>query len=332
MQYFITGATGFIGGHVANQLLDAGHEVRVLARTPAKAEALAARGAQIVKGDITDPGSMRDGMTGVDGVFHVAGWYEVGTRDKSPAMTINVEGTRNVLTLMKELSVPKGVYSSTIAAFSNTGGQVVDETYRYEGKHLTTYDLSKWRAHYEVADPLIEEGLPLVIVHPGMVYGPEDHSAFHLMLNHWLRGLLPFVPAEFGACFAHVADVARGHVLAMEQGIPGQNYIIGGPPMKLSEVFDVCAGIAGKAAPPLKLPTWFMKLNAGLMAPLDPINPLPPIFTGEAMRNSAGVTYYGTDAKAREELGFSTRPLADGLRETLAWEYRHIGQEPPFAV
>jgi nucleoside-diphosphate-sugar epimerase len=133
MNYLVTGATGFIGGRVARQLLAAGHEVIALARTPSKAQELVALGVQVHAGDITDKESLRTPMTGVDGVFHIAAWYKVGTREKSQAETINVGGTRNVLQMMQELGIPKGVYTSTLTVFSDTRGQMVDESYTYVG-------------------------------------------------------------------------------------------------------------------------------------------------------------------------------------------------------
>lgn len=151
-------ATGYIGGHVARQLVDDGHEVIALARTPSNADDLHDLGATVVEGDITEKASLREPMAGVDGVFHIAGWCDVGVTD--PGERINVDGTRNVLAVMDELDVPKGVYTSTFAVNSDTGGRVVDEEYVYAGPHLTAYDRTKWQAHYEVAAPMVEAGLP----------------------------------------------------------------------------------------------------------------------------------------------------------------------------
>ena len=148
MKYFITGATGFIGERVAQQLLEAGHEVVALVRSPHKAKYLSALGVTIAQGNLTDKESMRAPMTGVDGVFHLAAWYKVGVKDKSPAQRINVGGTRNVFELMRALAIPKGVYTSTLAVFSDTKRKMVDETYRYDGAHLSEYDRTKWEAHY----------------------------------------------------------------------------------------------------------------------------------------------------------------------------------------
>ncbi|HEY7545102.1 MAG TPA: SDR family NAD(P)-dependent oxidoreductase, partial [Blastocatellia bacterium] len=146
MRYFVTGATGFIGGSLARQLIEAGHDVVALARDASKAAELQRQGVVVCEGDITDKESMREGMKGAGGVFHLAAWYKIGARDKKAAEEINVRGTRNVLELMRELSVPKGVYTSTLAVFSDTEGRLPDETYRHDGPWLSEYDRTKWMA------------------------------------------------------------------------------------------------------------------------------------------------------------------------------------------
>src|SRR2546428_5288268 len=130
-KYFVTGATGFIGGRVTRQLVDAGHDVVAIARNPESARDLESIGVDIRPGDITNPDSLRGPMAGVDGVFHIAGWYKIGSKDPSGGERINVAGTRNGLNGRKELRVPKGGYTSTLAVFSDTHGQLVDETYRH---------------------------------------------------------------------------------------------------------------------------------------------------------------------------------------------------------
>ncbi|TLZ64239.1 MAG: NAD-dependent epimerase/dehydratase family protein, partial [Methanobacteriota archaeon] len=147
MRYFVTGATGFIGTRVVRRLREAGHEVGAIARDPGKAGDLTKLGVWVQPGDITDKESMRGPMNGADGVFHLAAWYKIGEKDKSPAVRSNIEGTRNVLELMKELGIPKGVYTSTLAVFGDTKGQAVDESYRHDGPWLSEYDRTKWVAH-----------------------------------------------------------------------------------------------------------------------------------------------------------------------------------------
>jgi nucleoside-diphosphate-sugar epimerase len=176
MRYFLTGATGFIGSRLAGQLREASHQVAAVVRDQARASDLAQLGVELFRGDVTDKESMRTAMAGADGVFHLAGWYHIGAKDTRDAVRVNVDGTRNTLELMRELGIAKGVYTSTLAANSDTHGQLVDETYRYSGPHLSEYDRTKWVAHYEVAQPMIAAGLPLIIVMPGVTYGPGDTS------------------------------------------------------------------------------------------------------------------------------------------------------------
>lgn len=316
MRYFVTGATGFIGRHVVRQLVAARHRVIAIARDPSKATELRSLGVDVRPGDVTVEESLWGPMTGADGVFHIAGWYKIGTKDRAAGERINVLGTRNVLKVMKELGIRKGVYTSTLAVYSDTRGQVVDETYRHEGPWLTAYDRTKWEAHYKVAEPMIREGLPLVIVLPGVTYGPGDTSEIRPTLVRYLRRKLWALPSRTAYCWAHVEDTAHGHVLAMEKGTPGEAYIIAGFPHSLVEAFQVAERITGLPAPRLHIP--------------------PPVLRGfarvsrsERLRVVAGVTYLGSNEKARRDLGYRPRALEDGLRETLAHEMRLLGMTPP---
>ena len=166
MKYLVTGASGFIGGCLARQLLRAGHEVAALVRNPDAAGHLEAAGASIHQGDVRDKSSLRAPMSGVDGLFHLAAWYRIGVRDRGEAYRTNVDGTRNVLETARELGVPRIVYTSTVAVSSDTGGRLVDEGFRHQGPWLTRYERTKWMAHYQVARPMAEAGLPLVILQP----------------------------------------------------------------------------------------------------------------------------------------------------------------------
>ncbi len=318
MRYFITGATGFIGGRVAQQLVSTGHEVVALVRAKSKAQELAKLGISLAEGDITDKESMRQPMAGVDGVFHIAAWYKIGERDKSLAERINVGGTRNVLELMKELQIPKGVYTSTLAVNSDTGGKVVDESYRFKGQHLSEYDRTKWQAHYEVALPMIEAGLPLVIVQPGVTYGPGDNSAIAEVFRQYLARKLPMVPAKTAYCWAHVDDTARGHIQAMEKGVVGESYFIAGQVCSLFDTLQLAESITGIKAPRIKASPGMLLAMSSLMGFVEKVLPISGQYSSETLRVSAGATYLGTSAKAERELGFSARPLAEGLRETLS--------------
>jgi nucleoside-diphosphate-sugar epimerase len=324
-KYFVTGATGFIGGEIVKQLIGRGHKVVALVRAPARATMLKALGVEMHAGDITDRDTLKEPMTGVDGVFHIAAWYKVGVKEPH-ADQINVDGTRNVLQVMRTLGIPRGVYTSTVAVFSDTRGAVPDETYRYEGPHLSEYDRTKWIAHYRVALPKIEDGLPLTIVMPGLVYGPGDTSGMRTALVDLLRGRLPMTPARTAFCWAHVEDTARGHILAMEKGQPGETYIITGPRHTFEQAFDMAARIARVRTPLLHPGPHTMRAMSQVMKVVERAVTLPPALQPEALRVLAGTTYFGANDKAVRELGFSARPLEEGLAQTLEHELRLLGR------
>lgn len=317
MKYFITGATGFIGGKLVKRLVSDGHQINALVRDPQKAKELQELGVHLFQGDIIDKKSLVEPMTGVDGIFHVAAWYKVGVKDKSQAYKINVTGTRNVLEVMKELDIKKGVYTSTLAINSDTHGEVNDETFKFTGKHLSEYDRTKWLAHYEVALPMMKEGIPLVVVMPGLVYGPGDTSAAGETFKQYLHGKLPIIPAKTAYSWAHVEDIVSGHILAMEKGRKGETYIIGGPIHPLTEAMKLAEQITGVKAPRLKVPPVAMKISALTMGFLGSFLPIPDLYSAEMLRATAGVTYLGDNSKARRELGYNPRPLKEGLTETL---------------
>ena len=323
MHYAVTGGTGFIGGHLVRQLVAAGHDVVAIVRAPGRAGDLEAIGAELVEGDVTDKESMRGAVRGADGVFHLAAWYEVGT-DDSTAERVNVDGTRHVLELVAEEDVPKAVYTSTLAVNSDTGGRVVDESYRYDGPHLTTYDRTKWVAHHEVAEPMMADGLPLVVVMPGVTYGVGDTSPMRGIWEGYLTRSLPVVPRRTAYCFGHVEDTARAHRLAMEFGDPGETYIIAGEPATLTGVLGLAEELTGIPAPRAVSPRWF-RLLSGLVAPFEGVLQLPSEYRSESLRVLGGTTYLGDNSKATEELGIEHRSLRDGLDAMLAAELAALG-------
>jgi nucleoside-diphosphate-sugar epimerase len=331
MKYFITGATGFVGGHVARQLVRAGHKVIALVRTPSRASDLAALGIILYQGDITDKESMRLPMTGVDGVFHLAAWYKIGAKDHTMAEPINVAGTRNVLELMQELKIPKGVYTSTVGVFSDTKGRVVTESYSYHpqnGGWLNEYERTKWLAHYAVARPMIRAGLPLVIVQPGLVYGPGDPNLTGEAFRRYLQRQMPVGVKGTAYCWGYVEDTAQGHLLAMEKGRVGESYIIAGPVHTFLEALAFAEQITGIPGPRLRLSSRTLRAIATVMDLAGKIAPLPEAYTGETLRTSS-LTYIASSEKAQRELGYAPRSLLEGLQETLPYEMKKLGIRLP---
>jgi nucleoside-diphosphate-sugar epimerase len=318
MKYFITGATGFIGGEVVRQLLADDHEVVALVRDKRRARALEEQGVLLAEGDIRERSSLTEPMKGADGVFHMAAWYQIGAKDRIRMEEINVRGTQNVLEVMRELGIKKGVYTSTLAVYSDTKGEIVDESYFYSGRHLNAYDRSKWKAHYEAALPMMEKGLPLVIVLPGLVYGPGDTSLAAYGLKQYIKGKLFMVPKKAAFCWSHVEDTARGHLLAMEKGKSGESYIIAGDPYTLIEAYNLASGITGIKAPRRRVGPAVLKLASVGMRFFGMFFRVPDAYTAGGLKVLAGATYLASSAKARHELGFRARPLEEGLRDTLA--------------
>ncbi len=325
MKYLVTGASGFIGGCLARQLVRDGHEVAALVRNPGAAGDLEAAGVSIHQGDVRDKPSLRAPMSGIDGLFHLAAWYRIGVNDRGEAYRINVEGTRNVLETARELGVPRIVYTSTVAVSSDTGGRLVDEGFRHQGPWLTQYERTKWMAHYQVARPMAEAGLPLVILQPGVVYGPGDPSAIGTAFRQYLRGRLPVTPQQTAFCWAHLEDTAAAHRLAMERGRLGESYIVAGPVHTFREVFELAERLTGIPAPRIHPGPSAMKSAAALTKILGAVIPLPSAYSAESLNIMAGTTYIGDNRKARRELGFTPRSLAEGLRETLRNEMKRLG-------
>ncbi len=319
----MTGATGFIGGVVVRKLVQRGDDVVAAVRYPGRARHLVDQGVEVVRGDVSDRGSLVRPMRGADGVFHIAGWYKVGVDDRDAAWATNVDGTRNVLDVMGELGIAKGVYTSTLAVNSDTHGVEVDESYHFVGRHLSVYDATKAEAH-RIALSRTASGLPLVIVMPGLVYGPEDTSSVRTSLRNLLRGRLPAVPTGTAYCWAHVDDIADAHILAMDAAAAGQTYIIGGPQATLLEAMRLAARVAGKRAP-IGIPAGGMRAMAPVSGLLGRVLPLPAEYTPEGLRVIAGPTYIGSNAKARRELGYDPRPLEVGWAETVRHEMATMG-------
>ena len=325
MRVFVTGGTGFIGGHVARRLRERGDDVRALVRSPEKGAALTELGCELVPGTLSNKDAIRAGMEGCDAAIHGAAVYEVGIPESEhQAMyEANVIGTDNVLRAALEAKLGKVVYISTVGAFGNTKGQVVDETYEHPGTGYTSYyEETKVEAHRLAKRLIAEEGLPCVIVQPGGVYGPDDHSALGRQMNQFLAGRMPLLAfPELGFNMVHVDDVAAGVLLALDRGKAGEAYVLGGQITTMRELIQTLAQVAGKKPPKRALPTGLMKA----MTPLGPIvgkamNQGPNL--RELINSADNVTFWARHDKAMAELDYSPRGLEQGLRDTLEAEGR----------
>jgi dihydroflavonol-4-reductase len=325
VKVFLTGATGFIGGEVARQLRARGDDVVCLVRSPEKAGRLEELGCELVAGDLSSRDALRAGMEGCEAAIHGAAVYEVGIpQSQHRAMyEANVIGTENVLRAALDAKLGKVVYISTVGAFGNTKGKVVDESYEHSGASFTSYyEETKLEAHRVAKRLIAEEQLPCVIVQPGGVYGPEDHSPLGRQMNQFLAGRMPLIAfPDLGFNMVHVDDVAAGVLLALDKGKAGEAYVLGGQITTMRELIQTLARVAGKKAPSRALPT-------GLMKAMTPVGPLVGKLMGqgpnlrELISSADDVTFWAKHDKAMAELGYSPRGLEQGLRDTLEAEGR----------
>jgi dihydroflavonol-4-reductase len=316
---FVTGATGFLGGHLVDKLRARGDDVVALVRSPEKAKDLAALGCTLVEGDLGDVDAIRRGVQGCDSAFHVAAAYKVGipARERAAMYEANVTGTENVLDAAIAAGVRRIVYVSTIGVFGNTRRNVVDETYvRTDRNWLSVYDETKYLSH-EIAMDRIAKGAPVVIVQPGGIYGPGDHSEIANIIDQIRTGKLKMIPfGDTGLNFVYIDDVVEGLLLAHDKGRVGESYVLGGQMMTIREAIQKIADYLGKKPPKRDLPVGLVKAVAPLGPVLGPMMGFPPNFR-ELVSTSHGVTYWAKDDKARAELGYSPRTVDQGLPLTL---------------
>ena len=320
MKAFVTGGTGFIGQHLVRKLRERGDEVVALVRSPSKAAPLRDLGADIVEGDLSDDDAIKQGVAGTEGVFHVGATYKVGvpTSEHEAMWDANVRGTERVLDAATAAGAQRIVHVSTGNVYGNTRGQVVNETYvrPQPPDFLSYYDRTKYEAH-QVALDRIAKGAPVIIVQPGGVYGPDDPSELGNMIDQARTGKLKMrLFPDAGFNFIYVEDVAEGILLAYDKGRIGEAYNIAGEKATMGDLVDRTAELSGRKAPRVTMPPALMKMAIPVGPVVGKLMGFPPNL-GELIKTSDGVTFWMTDQKARDELGFRFRDLDTGLRQTL---------------
>src|SRR3954466_2338038 len=319
MKAFVTGGTGFIGERLVQRLRHRGDDVVARVRSRETGKKLEQIGATLVFGDLSSSDAIRSGVEGCDSAFHVAAVYKVGIPEKEhEAMyDANVRGTERVLDAAFQAGVGRIVYASTVNVFGNTNGETVDESYERPGNDFVSYyDETKYLSH-QVAKERIDKGAPIVIVQPGGVYGPGDHSEVGNVIDQTSSGTLSALPfAGLGLNLVYVDDVADGILLAHDKGKLGDSYVLGGEIATMRKLVEKTAAIAGRKPPKRDLPSGVIKLAAPAGPVVGKIMGFPPNFRG-LITASDGVTYWAKDDKARRELGYSPRDLDTGLRQTL---------------
>jgi nucleoside-diphosphate-sugar epimerase len=315
MRVVVTGGAGLVGRAVVRLLRERGDPVLALVRDPARAGFLADLGAELAADDLSDAGRLATALAGADGLIHAAGSYRVGipAAERGAMWDANVGTTTRVLDAAASAGTPRIVYVSTVNVFGNTGGRVVDETYRRDlgTGFLSWYDETKYAAH-ELAEARIAAGAPIVIVQPSQVYGPGDRTGIGEQLRLARDGKLAYRAVDgVRIGFVHADDLAGAIVAALDRGRIGESYVLTGPIATLREATAIAARIGGRRPPRLGLPDGLIRL----MAPIGRFIGQPNL--REIVDASSGVTYLASAAKAERELGFSARPLATGLAQVL---------------
>ena len=321
MTSLVTGATGFVGSHVARHLVDAGDSVRVLVRKNSNLQALEHTAAERFEGDLRDVESLDRAMRGVRRVFHVAADYRLWARNPAEIYASNVEGTRQVFEAAARAGVERIVYTSTVAtmAVPLAGEDLPNEETRASLEQMIGhYKRSKFLAEIE-AEKAAAAGVPIVIVNPTTPVGPGDWKPTPTgrIIVDFLNGKMPAY-VDTGLKVVAVEDVAAGHLLAAASGKVGERYILGGRNMTLKDILESLAAITGRPAPRMRIPhsialaagyadEWFSKLVGR--------EPQIPV---EGVKMSRHRMFVESD-KAATELGYTTRPVEAALDGAVKW-------------
>jgi dihydroflavonol-4-reductase len=317
----VTGATGFVGWHVARQLLEKGQTVRALVRDPVRSAAALKEleGIETVQGDLRDEDSVARAVGGCGTVFHVAADYRLWAPRPEEMYRSNVDGTRNLLVAARRAGVEKCVYTSTVGCIGMRKGELGSEDTPVGLAEMHgPYKRSKFLAE-EVALQFAQEGFPVVLVNPTAPVGDHDFrpTPTGKIVVDFLRGAMPAF-LDTGLNVVYVGDVAQGHLLACERGRTGERYILGGENLTLQQIFERLEEATGRPAPKLRIP-YAVAYAAGLAstgwAAVTGKEPMAPLDGVRMARKKMWVRH----DKATRELGYSARPAAEALRRAAEW-------------
>ncbi len=319
MRILVTGATGYLGAHVAARLVSADHTVLALVRRGK--EGRLPPGCRPVSGDVLDPVSIERALAGCDALVHMAALVKMWVRDRREFDRVNVEGFAAVLRAAERAGLRRILYTSTIGALGPTGPEPEDEGHeRADFAFRTDYERTKWVAE-RIAVERARAGAPLIIVYPGVVYGPGASTEGNLLdrlfrdyLEGRLRTRLGRRPTRI--CYAFVEDVAEGHRLALENGKNGSGYILGGENATQDELFAHLQSLTGIAPPRYALPFWAAEAAGKALRAWARLSGSPPAFTDGAIATFRTHWAYSS-ARAIHELGYCVTALREGLRRTL---------------
>jgi dihydroflavonol-4-reductase len=329
MKVFLTGSTGFVGTHVARELAQRGAQLRLLVRPTSNLRNLEGLPAETVVGDLQQPESLRTSLRGCDALMHVAADYRLWVRDPKAMYAANVDGTRALLQIAREETIPRTVHTSSVATMGfKTDGTIVDE--------ITPVSLADMVGHYKRSKFLAEQvaieaahaGQQVIILNPTTPIGPLDVKPTptgRIIVDFLNRKFPAYV--DTGLNLVDVAEVARTHADALEKGRSGERYILGGENLTLKQILDKMSAITGLPSPTTRIP----HAVAMIFAFLDEIvtgriRSLEPRATVEAVRMGKK-KMFASSSKAQRELGFRIVPVYPALRAAIEW-FRANGYAP----
>lgn len=320
MKVFLTGASGFVGGHLLRVLLDQGADVRCLVRDSSPRRNLEGLDVDVAVGDLRDEDSVRLAMAGCTVVYHCAADYRLYSRRPEDLYESNVQGTRHVLRAAHKNGVERIVYTSSVGALGLTpdGSPADEETPVTLADMVGHYKRSKFLAE-RAAEEWAAEGLPVVIVNPSTPVGDGDlkPTATGRMILDFLNRRTPAY-VDTGLNLVDVRDVAAGHLLAAEKGRVGRKYILGHRDMSLREIFEVLGRLTGLPAPRVQVPHWLPLGFAALDTAWSRLTGRVPAVPLEAVKLSRYKMYFDP-SRAVAELGLPQTPVEDALARAVAW-------------
>lgn len=316
----VTGATGFLGSAVARALLARGHAVRVLARPGSDRRNLADLPVEVAEGRLEDAGSLKAAVDGCRYVFHVAADYRLWVPDAAAMHRANVDGTRAIMRAAVAAGVERVVYTSSVAVLGHVEDAVADEnTPSTVADMVGVYKRTKFLAEEEVRRMVAEEGLPAVIVNPSTPVGPRDikPTPTGRVIVEAAAGRMPAY-VDTGLNIVHVDDVADGHLLALDRGVVGQRYILGGDNLSLADILRHIAGKVGRRPPVVQLPRLPLFPIAAAAEIYGRLSGHEPMITIDGLKMARWRMWF-TSAKAERELGYRHRPAGEALDAAIDW-------------
>jgi len=328
MTTLVTGASGFLGSHVARQLVARGEDVRVLMRPSSTNRAVADLSLEYVTGDLRDVASLDRALAGVRYVFHVAADYRLWARRSREIYDSNVGGTKNLLEAAKRAGVEKFIYTSTVATIAVDRPQPPDESTEAKLEEMVGhYKRSKWMAEREALNAA-KQGLPLVVAMPTTPVGAGDWKPTPTgkIILDFLNGKMPGY-VETGLNFVGAEECAAGHLLVAEKGKVGERYLLGAENLTLKQMLDVLANITGLSAPTLKIPHGVALGAAYMNTIFSRLIGKEPQIPVEGVKIARHLMF--VDCKrAQRELGFKPGPVSAALERAVRW-YQANGYVKP---